>query len=59
MEPENRARCVSFVLRDAPSISRCALLARYAFADGTIGSRGFIAAVTRIAGPRLFGGTGL
>ena len=36
--------------------TRCALLTRYAFGDDTIGSRGFIAAVTRTAGPRPFGG---
>ncbi len=39
--------------------TRCALLSRYSFGDDTIGSRGFIAAVTRTAGPRLFGGAGL
>jgi hypothetical protein len=40
--------------------TRCALLVtRYAFGDYTIGSRGFIAAVTRTAGPRPFGGAGL
>ena len=39
--------------------TRCALLTRYAFGDDTIGSRGFIAAVTRTAGPRPFGGAGL
>jgi hypothetical protein len=31
----------------------------YAFGDDTIGSRGFIATVTRTAGPRPFGGAGL
>ena len=39
--------------------TRCALLTRYAFGDDTIGSRGFIAAVTRTAGPLPFGGAGL
>jgi hypothetical protein len=39
--------------------TRCALLSRCAFGDDTIGSRGFIAAVTRTAGPRPFGGAGL
>jgi hypothetical protein len=39
--------------------TRCALPTRYAFGDNTIGSRGFIAAVTRTAGPRPFGGAGL
>ena len=39
--------------------TRGALLTRYAFGDDTIGSRGFIAAVTRTAGPRPFGGAGL
>ncbi len=42
--------------------TRCALLTRYAFGDdtcNTIGSRGFIAAVTRTAGPPSFGGAGL
>ena len=37
----------------------CARLTRYAFEDDTIGSRGFIAAVTRTARPRSFGGEGL
>jgi hypothetical protein len=31
------------------------LLSRYAFGDDTIGSQGFIAAVTRTAGPRPLG----
>ncbi len=39
--------------------TRCALLTRDAFRDDTIGSRGFIAAVTRTVGPRPFGGAGL
>jgi hypothetical protein len=39
--------------------TRCAPLTRYAFGDDTIGSRGFIAAVTRTAGPQSFGGAGL
>ena len=41
--------------------TRCALLTRYAFGDDTIGSRGFIAALTRrrTAGPRPFGGASL
>ena len=33
-----------------------ALLGRYIIGEDTIGSRGFIAAVTRTAGPRSFGG---
>ena len=36
----------------------CSII-RYAFGDDTIGSREFIAAVTRTAGPRPFGGEGL
>jgi hypothetical protein len=39
--------------------TRCALLTRYAFGDDTIGSLRFIAAVTRTAGLRPFGGAGL
>jgi hypothetical protein len=39
--------------------TRCALPTRYAFGDDTIGSRGFIAAVTRTTGPRPFRGAGL
>ncbi len=39
--------------------TRYALVTRYAFGDDTIGSRGFIAAVTQTAGPRPFGGAGL
>jgi hypothetical protein len=39
--------------------TRCALLTRYAFGDDTIGSLGFIAAVTRTTGPRPFGGADL
>ncbi len=39
--------------------TRCALLTRYAFGDDTIGSGGFIAAVTRTAWPLPFGGAGL
>ncbi len=38
--------------------TRWALLTSYAFRDDTIGSRGFIAAVTRTAWPRPFGGAG-
>ncbi len=37
---------------------RCALLARYVYGDDTIGSLGFIAAVTRTTGQRPFGGVG-
>jgi hypothetical protein len=40
----------------AGGLTRCALLTRYAYGDDTIGSRGFITAVTHTAGPRLFGG---
>jgi hypothetical protein len=36
-----------------------ALLTRYAFGDDTIGSRGFITAITRTTWPRPFGGAGL
>ncbi len=39
--------------------TRFALLTSYAFGDDTNGSRGFIAAVTRTAGPRPFGGEDL
>ncbi len=39
--------------------TRCALLTCYAFGDDNIGAQGFIAAVTRTAGPRPFGGAGL
>ncbi len=52
MLPEN-------VPEDPADETRCALLTRYAFGDDTIRSRGFIAAVTRTAGPRPFGGAGL
>jgi hypothetical protein len=48
--PESRGPCRR---------TRCALLPRYAFGDDTIGSRGFIAAVTRTAGPRPFAGADL
>ncbi len=45
---------------DEPDVLRhCALLTRFSFGDDTIGSWGFIAAVTRTAGPRPFGGAGL
>jgi hypothetical protein len=39
--------------------TRWALLTRYTFGDNTIGSRGFIAAVTWTTWPRAFGGAGL
>jgi hypothetical protein len=45
---------VAVPLKDVPDEQTC-----YAFRNDTIGSRGFITAVTRTAGPRSFGGAGL
>jgi hypothetical protein len=39
--------------------TRCAVLTHYTYGDYTIGFRGFIAAVTRTAWQRPFGGAGL